>query len=143
MNKIYISQALPSKEYLELLGTALCVFNANNAFIIENILHVSDQDDWYILMDSNYQKLKKKVRQIIANQFGFDEIANLYDDLVQRRGRIVHSFQITDCKGDQILATKTPKKEGHQQFIIDESYLMDFIKSNDDLSKLLHSFRGY
>ena len=28
-------QSLPSKKYCELLGVALCVFNSNNAFIIE------------------------------------------------------------------------------------------------------------
>lgn len=38
MYEDYTRQSLPSKEYRELLGSALCVFNSNNAFIIENIL---------------------------------------------------------------------------------------------------------
>ena len=41
MYENYTRQALPSKKYRELLGSALCVFNANNAFVIENIF-VSD-----------------------------------------------------------------------------------------------------
>lgn len=39
MYENYTRQALPSKTYRELLGTALCVFNSNNAFIIENVLN--------------------------------------------------------------------------------------------------------
>ncbi len=35
MYESYSKQALPSKEYRELLGTALCVFNSNNNFVIE------------------------------------------------------------------------------------------------------------
>ena len=38
MYEDYTRQSLPSKEYRELLGSALCVFNSKNAFIIENIL---------------------------------------------------------------------------------------------------------
>ena len=45
-------QSLPSDDYLRLLGTSLCVFNANNAFIIENILGASlITKTWYDLMD--------------------------------------------------------------------------------------------
>jgi hypothetical protein len=51
MYENYTRQALPSKKYRELLGSALCVFNANNAFVIENILrsddnHSSTQANW-------------------------------------------------------------------------------------------------
>ena len=38
MYESYSQQALPSKEYRELLGSSLCVFNSNNSFLIENIL---------------------------------------------------------------------------------------------------------
>lgn len=34
----YSRQALHSKKYRELLGSAIYVFNSNNSFIIENIL---------------------------------------------------------------------------------------------------------
>jgi len=43
MYEEYSKQALPSKKYRELLGSALCVFNSNNAFIIENILRVDNE----------------------------------------------------------------------------------------------------
>ena len=41
------------KKYRELLGSALCVFNSNNSFIIENILRSDDcgEYNWYKLMD--------------------------------------------------------------------------------------------
>ena len=35
MYENYTRQSLPSKEYRELLGSAICVFNSNNSFIIE------------------------------------------------------------------------------------------------------------
>ena len=38
MYEKYSRQALPEKDYRELLGTAICVFNSNNAFVIENII---------------------------------------------------------------------------------------------------------
>lgn len=59
------------------------------------------------------------------------------------RNRIIHSFQITDTDGVQRLATKTKKKDGNRQFVIDEEYLMEFIRKNEALSTLLHRFRGY
>ena len=50
MYEDYTRQSLPSKEYRELLGSALCVFNSNNAFIIENILREDGgaNYNWYI-----------------------------------------------------------------------------------------------
>ena len=52
MYESYTRQALPSKEYRELLGSAICVFNSNNAFVIENILHTNNDDfDWFSLID--------------------------------------------------------------------------------------------
>lgn len=49
MYESYTRQALPSKEYRELLGSAICVFNSNNAFVIENILHTNSDDfDWLL-----------------------------------------------------------------------------------------------
>ena len=38
MYESYTRQSLPTKQYRELLGSAICVFNSNNAFIIENIV---------------------------------------------------------------------------------------------------------
>ena len=65
MYEFYTRQALPDKEYRELLGTALCVFNSNNSFIIENILK-NDIDkvyNWYELIDAESGKLIEPVKK--------------------------------------------------------------------------------
>ena len=51
MYENYTEAALPSKNIV-VSGSALCVFNANNAFVIENILRSDDnsQYSWYDLM---------------------------------------------------------------------------------------------
>ena len=143
MYEDYTRQALPSKSYRELLGSALCVFNSNNAFIIENIRRSDDnnQYDWYCLMDLVSGKLATKIKGTITRKAD-GTIANLFDELVNMRNRIIHSFQITS-KDEQILATKTRVKDGNQQFIITETYLLDFINKNEELSSALHDFRGF
>lgn len=132
---------MPPKEYRELLGTALCVFNSNNSFIIENILHTDKVNyNWYELIDKESGKLNKViVATIVLN--GGQAIADLFSDLVERRNRIIHSFQITNNGGEQILATKTKVKDGNKQFIITKEYLMQFIKDNEKLSSLLYDYR--
>lgn len=144
MYESYTRQALPSKEYRELLGTALCVFNSNNAFIIENILHMRNtQSHWYNLMDKESGGVSKEFKNEIENNItnGGQAIADLFSDLVERRNRIIHGFQITNNDGEQILATKTKVKDGNKQFIITKKYLMQFIKDNEKLSSLLHDYR--
>ena len=47
MYENYSRQSLPTKEYRELLGSALCVFSSNNGFIIENIINTDDSFNWY------------------------------------------------------------------------------------------------
>jgi hypothetical protein len=139
--KDYTRQALPQKNYRELLGSALCVFNANNDFVIETILRNDSINTctWYELIDLPSGKLKSKIRETIAaNSDG--KIADLFDDIVDKRNRIIHSFQITDENNEQILRTKN--KEGNQ-YNISEEFLLEFIKLNEELSSLLHSFRGY
>ena len=144
MYESYTRQALPPKEYRELLGTALCVFNSNNAFIIKNILHMRKiQSDWYKLIDKQSggvsKEFKKEIEKNITN--GGNAIADLFSELVERRNRIVHSFQVTNKDGEQILATKTKVEEGNNQFIITTEYLMQFIKDNEKLSSLLYDHR--
>ena len=136
MYESYTRQALPPKEYRELLGTALCVFNSNNAFIIENILHTDKVNyNWYELIDKESGKLNKViVATIVVN--GGQALADLFSDLVERRNRIIHSFQITNDDGEQILATKTKVKDGNKQFIITKEYLMQFIKDKESLCLL-------
>lgn len=141
MYEIYSRQALPSIEYRTLLGSAICIFNSNNAFVIENILShdVDEEYTWYQLIDRVSGRLSNPVREIIS-RYSDDQIEVLFDELVYMRNRIVHSFQITSDIGEQMLATKT--KEG-QQFRITEDYLYDFIRKNEELSMLLHDFRGF
>ena len=43
MYETYTKQSLPTKEYRELVGTALCVFCSNNAFMIENIIKTDER----------------------------------------------------------------------------------------------------
>ena len=52
-------------------------------------------------------------------------------------------FRITSKQGEQILATKTRKKDGNIQFEITKEYLLDFIKKNEELSDMLYKYRGY
>jgi hypothetical protein len=136
----YTKQALPSKHYRELLGSAICVFNSNNNFIIENILRVDtvDQYTWYELVDKCSGELLSPVKETISRISG-TEIARTFGSIITKRNRIVHSFQITN-NGEQVLATKD---KSNNQYVIYEEYLMEFISDNEKLSTLLHDFRGY
>lgn len=140
MCESYTRQALPSKKYRELLGSAVCVFNSNNAFVIENILHTNNTDyDWYSLTDNLSGSLIASVKATITKKAG-KEIEDLFSELVEMRNRIIHSFQVT-YEGEQVLATKTRVNKGNKQFIIAEEYLLDFIKKNERLSVLLNDYR--
>ena len=142
MYENYTRQSLPERDYRELLGTALCVFNANNQFIIENILKISgDQHNWWELMDKTSGSILHKV---MIEQYGDivpENIIELFNILVEKRDRIVHSFQTTYSMDteEQILATKDPKTD--EQFIITRGYMMDFIKENDKLNDMLYKLR--
>lgn len=141
MYEAYTRQSLPSKQYRELLGSAICVFNSNNAFIIENILREDNgnQYTWFDLIDKTSGALLKPIQETITDKSG-DEIANLFKQLVDMRNRIVHSFQITDKDNEQKLATKD---KDHHQYIITDKFLLEFISMNEELSRKLHDFRGY
>ena len=134
-------QSVPSRKYRELLGTALCVFNSNNAFVIENILHTNDKDyNWYELIDKESGQLKKIIQATILTRTS-KEILELFSELVEMRNRIIHSFQITDKDNEQRLATKTKVKDGNRQFVITEDYITEFIKKNEMLSAKLYEYR--
>lgn len=143
MYENYTRQSLPDREYRELLGTALCVFNSNNEFIIENIISTDTSRNWHDLIDKESGRLKQDILDTITQSSGNSDIENLFSDIVEDRNRIVHSFQITYDKGEQILATKTRVKDGNVQFKITKEYLMNFIKKNEELSDLLHDYRGH
>lgn len=144
MHEDYTRQSLPEKYYRELLGTALCVFNSNNAFIIETILRldISGDYNWYHLIDLESGRLRPSVHNVISTQCGSD-VEDLFLNLIERRNRIIHSYRITNSSGQQVLATKTMIKDGNTQFEITEDYLLEFIKLNDKLSSMLHNLRGY
>lgn len=139
MYEPYTRQALPEASYRALLGSAICVFNSNFAFVIENMLREdSALFDWADLIGLEGGKLQKRMKNSALSEC--DEICALFESLCLKRNRIVHSYQITNAKGEQSLATR--EKNGNQ-FEITESYLLDFIRGNDKLSSLLHSYRGY
>lgn len=140
MYESYSRQALPSREYRELLGSAICVFNSNNSFIIENILKNDSKNEytWYQLIDLHSGNLDEPIKETITKNSN-TQIATLFQEIVAKRNRIIHSFQITE-NNEQILRTKD--KNGNQ-FTITKEYLLDFIKLNDKLSYELHIFRGY
>lgn len=140
MYEEYSKQVLPSKKYRELLGSALCVFNSNNSFIIENILRVDDEHyNWFDLIDKTSGNLLSVIDETITSATQNNKISIMFNELVNTRNRIVHSFQITDEYGNQLLATK--EKNGNQ-YRITEEILFEFIKKNEILSSELYKFRG-
>ena len=144
MYESYTRISLPTKEYRELLGSALCVFNSNFGFLIENILREdgANKYNWFQLIDLEGGKLTKRIHDTISNKHG-DEIETLFVEIVNMRNRIIHSFRITDNSGEQILATKTRESDGGKQFHITEEYLYKFVEANNRLSDMLHTLRRY
>ncbi len=144
MYEKYVRQALPDREYRELLGSAVCVFNSNNAFIINNILKDPNvQTNWYQLIDKESGEIKTFLQKRLKNEGKLgEEILALFEDVVNMRNRIIHSFRITDENDNQILATKEKESKGGRQFRITEDYLYDFIKINEDLILLYFSGIG-
>ena len=138
MYESYTRQSLPTKEYRELLGSAICVFNSNTGFIIENLIHAKTKENWYELTD----KTSEKLQIIIDKTLGgiAPDVCNSYRELTKKRNRIVHSFRITSRNNEQILATKE-KVPSNKQFYIDEKYMLDFIKENQKLSDRLYEVR--
>ena len=135
-------QALPPESYLILLGASLCVFNSNNAFVTENILRTDRSTlAWHDLIDLESGQLKPHVARTITKESGDSAVADLFNEVVSMRNRIIHSFQITAEDGTQMLATKV--KKTHEQFRITEDYLVSFLEKNERLSSLLHEYRGF
>lgn len=128
-------QALPSKEYVILLGVAMCVFGSNSGFVIEIVLRIDNSVSWNDLIDKTSGAVKSYLKGKLP-----DEIVGRFSEIVSMRNRIVHGYQITDKNKKQVLATK--EKSG-RQFDITEDYLKYFIRKNEELSTMLHKFRGY
>lgn len=148
MRSQYTSQPVSDPEYMTLLGTALYVFNSNNAFIIENMLNVSNYRDWWHLIDQESGIIDAMLRGKHYSTFKeHEEILRLFHDLVLRRNRIIHSFPITSYKESddpdgQILYTKEKIEAGNNQFTITKNFLLNFIKDNNRLSQLLNDLRN-
>ena len=141
MYEEYSKQSLPNRKYRELLGSSLCVFNSNNSFIIENILRIeNDKYNWSDLIDKTSGNLVPIVEKTISKVTKNNVISTMFSDLVNTRNRIIHSFQITDEVGNQLLATK---ERNGTQYRITEEELFIFIKKNELLSSELHKFRGH
>lgn len=139
MYEPYSRQSLPEENYRALLGSAICVFNSNLAFIVENMLRDDPKSfDWGELITLEGGKLQKRIKQTSLSER--DDICSLFKTICLERNRIVHSFQITNAKGEQVLATRD--KNGIQ-FEITEEYLLNFIAENERLSSLLHAYRGW
>lgn len=139
MYENYTRQALPSKQYRELLGSAICVFNSNNQFIIENILRINNNEfNWHDLIDKTSGQLSTPIQKTITEKSD-EEISDLFTQLTIKRNRIVHSFQIT-FEDEQILSTKD---RHHNQFHITIEYLLQFIKENEVLCDKLYKLRGF
>ncbi|MCM3442969.1 hypothetical protein [Metabacillus halosaccharovorans] len=68
MYESYSRQALPERKYRELLGSAICVFNSNNSFIIENVLRYDTDNkyEWYQLIDKTSGELAKPIKETIT-----------------------------------------------------------------------------
>ena len=132
-------QSLPPIEYIILLGTAVCVFNQNNQFVIENILRCDNNISWFKLIDMESGNLCSYIAETITKNSN-DEIEKLFEKVVFQRNRIIHSFQCT-LNNEQILATK--ERKTHNQYHITKEFLKEFIKENEKLSDMLHKFRGF
>lgn len=146
MYENYTRQSLPDDDYRELLGSAISVFNSNNAFIIENILKISgDQHNWWELIDRTSGNILHKVMQEQYSNIIPENIISFFSELVEQRDRIIHSFQITgpepNPNQEQLLATKV--RGSGEQFIIKRKHLLNFIQKNQELSDLLYDFRKH
>lgn len=137
-------QALPEDDYLMLLGISICVFNSNNSFVIENILRNdnSNEYDWYKLLDLTSGNLNIAIENTITKNSN-KEIAKLFSEIVEKRNRIIHSFQYTDTQSNNEQKLATKHKKTHDQEKIERDYLINFISLNEDLSSKLHNFRSF
>lgn len=135
-------QSLPDRDYLELLGAALCVYNSNFGFLIENIRHTDPTREWRDLVDKPAGGLLTIVKEVISKRSGNNEIADLFKNLSERRHRIIHSLRATSRVNKQTLYTKEMEKNGGEQFEITVRYLEDFVSDNSVLAGLLDEYRN-
>ena len=139
MYENYTRQSLPTKEYRELLGSAICVFSSNTGFLIEILIKINPSLSWYELIDKTSEKLQKEIDKTFKNiDFG---ICNDYRELTKVRNRILHGYRITNNNEQQVLATKT-KIPTNIQYEITEQFLLKFIKDNETFSDKLYFIKS-
>ena len=125
------------KEYIYTLGVAISVFMSVNCFVIENILHTDKTKSWHKLIDKTSGALSSDMKDTITKVAG-PEIAQMFNECIEKRNRILHGFRCTDANGKQAIATKT--KQG-EQFYIDMEFLHDFIDKCNTLDDKLEKYR--
>ena len=136
-------QSTSDDEFLYLLGVCQWVFNSNFGFIIEMIdkeHHNNSDERWIDLIELTAGWLlnyKDKIITILG-----EEIYSLFSELVDKRNSIIHSIP-TGEKVDNYEIPVYRNDSKHKYVRIDKNYLIDFIKKNEKLSSLIHSFRGY
>lgn len=106
-----------------------------------NILATNNYSNWYELVDKESGRLKKEISKTISIKSGDTIIEDIFMEIVEMRNRIIHGFLTSSDDGEPMLATKTRVKDGNNQFIIKEEYLMTFIIKNEELSDLLYNYR--
>ncbi|WP_459524665.1 selenium binding protein [Leuconostoc lactis] len=142
MYEKYTRQALANRDYRELLGTTIYVFNSNNSFLIENFLNTDFEDEkvtWHTLVEKVSGNLSKIIRKNSDASSDLMKALDLFDDLTGRRNRIVHSFPVTNKEEEQILATKDKQ---NKQYYISKDYMMTFINDNEKLALMLDEIRN-
>jgi hypothetical protein len=131
---------MPDGDLVKLIGISTIAFNSNLQFLIKNYLTKSENsdDDWWTLTDIEAGQIRRRTKDFLIEN-GFDEIDAVFNDLVNKRNRIIHSFSVTCQDGTQGLNTLDRKT--HNQFQIDEQYLHEFIVDNQGFSDLLYKMR--
>ena len=114
----------------------------NGQFLIENFLsnESNTEENGWTLMGSEAGSIFGKTKETFVRK-NHQDIVDLFNDLKNRRNRIIHSFQFAHKDSSQGIATLVRKT--HEQFEIDETFLLTFIKDNEKFSDLLHEFRGH
>ena len=70
------------------------------------------------MIDKTSGNILPVIAETITSVTQNDKISIMFNELVNTRNRIVHSFQITDENGNQLLAIK--EKNGNQYRITEE-----------------------
>ena len=142
--------ALPSDNvYLFRIGVALYGFASINSFMCEVIAHIDDQYNHTLLQDKESgeildifrQTLKslKPSKRLINTHGIIKEAADLFEQLNTKRNDIIHTYPITNKKGEQILHRRKDSKGKY--FEVTNDFLDSFISQLHDVSSRLYKIR--